>query len=205
VGSTFGVLCALGGGALPGVERVIAAGNAFGRGPLVFLAPQSLVDRVLALAADEAEGQQARQAEAAGRGGRQGGAAAVSLALHRTAAADVVECVEEGVHAAVRSHLLAARPLPALDSAGSGGGAPAGVPGREAQLAERTVRYTAQGGRGGARGRDRAGGRGLPPALPCLRGGRQPPVEGDSLGGGQIPFPRRPRAPPAALLDALQC
>lgn len=68
----------------------------------------------------------------------------MSLALHRTAAADVVECVEESVHVAVRLHLLAARPLPGLVSGGSGDTALVGPPDREAQLAERTVRYTEQ-------------------------------------------------------------
>lgn len=121
VGTCFGVLAALTGTPLPGLESVVALGNSFGRGPLVLHFPQACVEELgkWASGGDPA----AQEAE---------------LALYRLAGLHVLENIESDVQQAVRAYLQQHRPL----------GKYAGQqPGRD--LEDRALRYTSQGGKPG--------------------------------------------------------
>ncbi|KAI7841566.1 hypothetical protein COHA_004736 [Chlorella ohadii] len=117
VGTIFGELAGLCGTRLPGSERVVACGNSFGRGPLVYHFPEAAVAALRKRAASgDAEAQ------------------ALELELLRVAALHAVQHVQGALQAAVKTYLQRHRPLTKYTASAS----------VQQQLLDRAGRYAAQ-------------------------------------------------------------
>lgn len=117
VGTIVGELAGLCGSRLPGSERVVACGNSFGRGPLVYHFPEAAVAALRKRAASgDAE------------------AETLELELLRVAALHAVQHVQGALQASVKSYLQRHRPLTKYTASAS----------VQQQLLERAGRYAAQ-------------------------------------------------------------